>query len=155
MRLRYILALVMAGLCIAWMTGDPMSGTIALFGSIILYWLRCIEYQIGDLKGRVNPAPSNRRISDQELLLAWAFVRSPEKLLQNLPRVLNPDNEVSTKKIEAERAQLDEYFRGAQDFNEILAITRLPRKEQYVAFARRLETSNNIGAWRGFFRDWD
>lgn len=155
MRLRYILVLGMAGLFIAWKTRDPMSGTIVLFGSIILYWLRCIEYQIGDLKGRVNSAPSNRRISDRELLLAWAFVRSPNELMQNLPRVLGQYNEDSAKTIEAKRNQMEDYFRGAKDFNELLTITRLPQKEQHAAFARRLETSNNIGAWQAFFPDWD
>ena len=79
MRLRFTLFMATAGLLAAGYFHDVYLLFITAFGSGILYSMRCIEYQIGDLKGRIpgQAARHNASVDDAFQFLGKAYAKDP------------------------------------------------------------------------------
>src|SRR5262249_6623815 len=89
MRLRKYLVLGAAGLLGAWILQNSTAAYTTIVGCCILASLRSIHYQLCDLKSRIQPAASYKLPTDEDLLFAWAYGRSREKLLETLPDILS------------------------------------------------------------------
>jgi len=65
MKLRYIIAVTAAALAVSYDYQDTRFAVLAIFGASILYALRGIDYQLGDMKGRIkmlsDPSPNSAR----------------------------------------------------------------------------------------------
>ena len=72
MPFRYTLVAGAAGLFSAWWLSSSAGGFIAVFGCCVLYALRCIEHQLGDLKGRIPTA--------RDMLMHYGTQASPEMI---------------------------------------------------------------------------
>jgi hypothetical protein len=73
MRLRYTALLGAIGLYFAWNLQNALLAYISTFGCALLYSLRNIELQIGDLKGRL---PSDQ-VPDARMERLWKLAEMP------------------------------------------------------------------------------
>lgn len=69
MKLRYTLVLGLLGLISSYLLRDPVFAFVTIFGGCVLFSLRSIEYQLGDLKGKIQDGI----ITERDVLLANAM----------------------------------------------------------------------------------
>jgi len=78
MKLRFTLLVVLVGIAAAYYYRDPYLLLYTAFGFCILYSMRCIEYQIGDLKGRiVARSKENMSLGDAFAVIGKAYAQNP------------------------------------------------------------------------------
>lgn len=79
MKLRYIVAIAAAALAVSYHHQDARFAVLAIFCTCILYSLRRIDYQLGDVKGRINVLSNPSQVSARDILLQSAM--SPSRQL--------------------------------------------------------------------------
>jgi hypothetical protein len=79
MKLRYIIAIMAAALAVSYHRQDTRLAVLVIFCTCILYSLRCIDYQLGDMKGRIHALSNPSHLSSRDILLHAAL--SPSRQL--------------------------------------------------------------------------
>jgi hypothetical protein len=92
MKLRYILLVGLLASIPAILLRDLFLLYVVIFGCSILFSLRCIDIQIGQIKGAIPPTPEP--VSETDTLLSYAFgpIRQtlPEENIREVRRPVRP-----------------------------------------------------------------
>ena len=67
MKLRYIIAIMAAALAVSYHHQDTRLAVLVIFGTCILYSLRCIDHQLGDMKGRIHALSNPSHVSSRDI----------------------------------------------------------------------------------------